>query len=673
MNFKDAVNAQNSGDLKKAEEIYKNILSQNPNNFEALFNYAVLSFNLKNYIKSEDLFKKAILLNSNNHQIYNGYGVLLKELNKDEKAVTNFYRSLEIKEDYLNPYLNLLQIYKKYNNQEEMLKIIDKIISIKPDFPIMYHEKASILSDLEKFDEAINTIETVFKYEEHSIENYFRLYKLCEKKRPDRCEEISDKIINILKEKILVFKIENSPKKMADKKEHADIALVNTFSNVINRKVSILKETQINKISELYYNLGIIYMKIKKLDLAEENLNLAISFDSSNVFYFIKLAETYQLMKKYTAAKKNYEKAIEIEPLNIAANINYAILIKDEFGELENAKKIIIKFDKLFLNNSSITPIKAWILLNEGNYKDGWKAHNAHILKQKNHMKLPQFQLWNKEKLDGNLLIWSGQGIGDFIFFAKIVKLTGAYAKKVLFICDRRLVPIYKRFFEKIDPKKFIIEEKYDKVRFSKHIASEMLGEFFANSVQEINQFSNMKIVPSREWDLEIDNFLSNLPKNKLNVGLSWSTLNTMESNEKNVPLDKFSKIFKKENINFINIQFGDVKEEISSFKEKNKVEFYEYKKLNITKEIDKLLSLINKLDLVITIQNSTAHISLSAGKKTFVLLSYKPPRFYWHGPSPEKSYWYPEAKLYRQKNANHDWTEILDKLSKDLDLTKIN
>jgi len=30
-----------------------------------------------------------------------------------------------------------------------MLKIIDKIISIKPDFPIMYHEKASILQDLE--------------------------------------------------------------------------------------------------------------------------------------------------------------------------------------------------------------------------------------------------------------------------------------------------------------------------------------------------------------------------------------------------------------------------------------------------------------------------------------------------------------------------------------------
>jgi len=102
-------------------------------------------------------------------------------------------------------------------------------------------------------------------------------------------------------------------------------------------------------------------------------------------------------------------------------------------------------------------------------------------------------------------------------------------------------------------------------------------------------------------------------------------------------------------------------------------VHLYEYKNLNITKEIDKLMSLINKLDLVITIQNSTAHISLSIGKETFVLLSYKPPRFYWYGPNTEKSYWYPEATLYRQKDANDDWSKILNKVGKDLDLIKKN
>jgi tetratricopeptide (TPR) repeat protein len=633
MSFQDAVNAQNNGDLKLADKIYKKLLRQQSNNFEILFNYAVLNFNLKNYIKSEELFKKAISLNNDNHQIFNGYGVLLKELNRDEEAAQKFYKSIEIKNDYLSAYLNLFQIYKKYNNQEEMLKIIDKIILIKPNFPIMYHEKASILQDLEKFDEAINSIEMVFEYEKDSIENYLRLYDIYEKKKNfNKCEEISKNVINILEKKV---------------------------------------ETD-SKNSDLYFYFGIAYKNFKKLEIAKKYLKLAIKLNPSKELYYFVLGEIHQQMNEFIEAKENFEQAIKIDPLNVAININYANLIKNEFGEIKEAKKIILKFDTLFPNNKYITTAKAWLLLNQGDYKSGWKAHNAHIAQIKNHMKLPEAKLWKKEKLDGNLLVWSGQGLGDFIFFSKMVGLLDDYAKKILFICDKRLVPIYKRYFTKIKPEKFIIEEEYQKERFSKHIASEMLGEFFANSVEDINNFSKNKLTPSKEWDLEIDNFLSSLPKNKLNVGLSWSTSNKDEIDKKGIKLDKFLEIFKKNNINLINLQFGDVKHEISSFKDKNKVEFYEFKNLNITKEIDKLMSLINKLDLVITIQNTTAHLALSVGKKTFVLLSYAPPRFYWYGPNTEKSYWYPEATLYRQKDANDDWSKILsNKVGKDLDLIK--
>jgi tetratricopeptide (TPR) repeat protein len=635
MNFQDAVNAQNNGDLKLADKIYKKLLSQQSNNFEILFNYAVLNFNLKNYIKSEEFFKKAILINNNNNQIFNGYGVLLKELNRDEEAAEKFYKAIEIKNDYLNAHLNLFQIYKKYNNQEEMLKIIDKVILIKPNFPIMYHEKASILQDLERFDEAINSVEAVFEYEKDSIQNYLRLYDIYKRKKFfDKCEEISKNVIGILEKKI-----------------EADTE--NSF---------------------LYFQLGVAYQIFKNLEIAKKYLKLAIKLNpSKEPSYYSTLAQLHEEMREFIDAKKNFEQAIKIEPLNVDANVNYVNLIRNEFGKNDEAKKIILKFDKLFPNNKNITYTKSWILLNEGDYKNGWKAHNAHIAQIKNHMRLPEVKLWKKEKLDGNLLVWSGQGLGDFIFFSKMVEFLENYAKKIIFICDIRLVPIYKRYFATINSKKFIIEENYQKERFSKHICSEMLGEFFANSIENINKFSYKKLIPSKEWDLEIDNFLSSLPKNKLNIGLSWSTSNKREIDKKGIKLDKFLEIFKKENINLINLQFDDVKDEISFFKDKNKVEFYEYKNLNITTEIDKLMSLINKLDLVITIQNTTAHIALSIGKKTFVLLSYAPPRFYWYGPNTKKSYWYPEATLYRQKDANDDWSRILNKLGKDLDLIKKN
>jgi tetratricopeptide (TPR) repeat protein len=405
MNFQDAINAQNSGDLKTADKIYKKLLNQYPNNFEILFNYAVLNFNLKNYIKSEEFFKKAILLNNNNHQIFNGYGVLLKEVNRDEEAAEKFYKSIEIKNDYLNAHLNLFQIYKKYNNQEEMLKIIDKVILIKPNFPIMYHEKASILQDLERFDEAISSIEAVFEYEKDSIENYLRLYGIYERKNFfDKCEKISKNVINILEEKI-----------ETDKKN-----------------------------SDLYFELGLSYKIFKKLEIAKKYVKLAIKFDASKELYYSTLAEIYGEMKEFIDARKNFEKAIKIEPLNVSTNIKYAMLIKNEFGKVKEAKKIILKFDKLFPDNKNITTAKAWLLLNQGDYKNGWKAHNTHIAQVKNHMRLPEIKLWKKEKLDGNLLVWSGQGLGDFIFFSKMVGLLDNYAKKILFICDKRLEPCRK-------------------------------------------------------------------------------------------------------------------------------------------------------------------------------------------------------------------------------------
>ena len=300
MNFQDAVSAQNNGDLKLADKIYKKLLSQQSDNFEILFNYAVLNFNLKNYIKSEELFKKAILLNNNNHQIFNGYGVLLMKLNRDEDAAEKFFKAIEIKNDYLNAHLNLFQIYKKYNNQEEMLKIIDKVILIKPNFPIMYHEKASILQDLERFDEAINSVEAVFEYEKDSIENYLRLYDIYKTKKIfDKCEEISKNVIGILEKKI---------------------------------------ETDA-KNSFLYFQLGIAYLTFKNLEIAKKNLKLAIKLNPSKYLYYSTLARIHEEMREFIDAKKNLEQAIKIEPLNVDVNVNYVNLIRNEFGKKKRQKK----------------------------------------------------------------------------------------------------------------------------------------------------------------------------------------------------------------------------------------------------------------------------------------------------------------------------------------------
>jgi tetratricopeptide (TPR) repeat protein len=634
MNFQDAINAQSSGDIKKAEKIYKRLLSKDPNNFQILHNYAVINFNLKKFNEAENLFKKAILINKNNHQIFNSYGVLLKEIKQYNEAIAKFNTSIELRDDYLSPYLNLISIYKEYNNQQELLNIYNKIITIKPDFIEMYFEISSIFEDQGKLDDAIKTLKTIFRYAPESIDCHLKISDLNKKNnQPEESKKIIKKIIDIFKNKI---KLE---------KNNADF----------------------------YNNLGFILIKQNQIKEAIEYIKQGININPnlSNLYYNLSRCQIQIEISEFENAKINCEKAISLEPLNVQYNIDYAHLIIKEFYEFEKGIEIIKKFEELNPNNREITWYKSNILLENGNFKDGWNAYNKCIMDKKNQFKLTKLNLWNKEILDGNLLVWSGQGVGDFIFFSKMLKLLIPYAKKIFFICDPRLINIYKRYFSKINNNNFEIEAEYKQKKISKHIAVEMLGTFFANNKEEIDKFSKEELIASNEWDLEIDNFLKGLPKDRLNIGLSWKTANFSERH-RTIELEKFKTLFLRKDINFINLQFGNVTDEVIKFEKEYNLKFHHMNSINNSKDLDKLLSLINKLDLILTIQNTTAHLSLSLQKKTFVLLNYKP-RYYWYGDNPKQCYWYPSAVLFRQKNHKENWVNVLKLVEEDINLIKKN
>ena len=83
--------------------------------------------------------------------------------------------------------------------------------------------------------------------------------------------------------------------------------------------------------------------------------------------------------------------------------------------------------------------------------------------------------------------------------------------------------------------------------------------------------------------------------------------------------------------------------------------------------DIDKLLALISELDLVLTVSNTTAHLSGAIGKKTFLLApDNRAQLFYWMF-SKERTPWYPSIKIFKKKN---NWESALKDIQ--LNLNKI-
>jgi len=71
-------------------------------------------------------------------------------------------------------------------------------------------------------------------------------------------------------------------------------------------------------------------------------------------------------------------------------------------------------------------------------------------------------------------------------------------------------------------------------------------------------------------------------------------------------------------------------------------------------------VSIIDGLDLVISVDTSILHLSGAMGKQTLGLLPFFPD-WRW-GIFEEKTYWYPTIKLFRQKEINN-WKSVFEEV----------
>ena len=120
-------------------------------------------------------------------------------------------------------------------------------------------------------------------------------------------------------------------------------------------------------------------------------------------------------------------------------------------------------------------------------------------------------------------------------------------------------------------------------------------------------------------------------------------------------------------NCDFINLQFGEYDKDLQNLKTNHGINIQTISEVDNYNDIENLAALINCLDLVITIQNSTAHLAGALGKNTWIML-VKNARWHWLI-SEEKSLWYPTARLFRQKKTG-DWNNVINSIGRDLKKT---
>ena len=145
---------------------------------------------------------------------------------------------------------------------------------------------------------------------------------------------------------------------------------------------------------------------------------------------------------------------------------------------------------------------------------------------------------------------------------------------------------------------------------------------------------------------------------------MSWISKNEDIGINKSISLETLNPLLSLKNITFIDLQYNNTIDERKKFYDTNNIKIEKFEHIDNFNDLNGVTSLIEICDFVITISNTTAHLSGSLGKKTYLLLPKgKGLLWYWSSKN-KKSNWYPSIEILQQ-NVVGSWVSVINKLTK--------
>jgi len=455
--------------------------------------------------------------------------------------------------------------------------------------------------------------------------------------------------------------------------------------------------------AENYYNLGVALHQTKKIDDALVMYDECINLDSNFAEAYSNRGAIYRDKYNFTEALTNYLKTIELKPDKLDEYLNFSIVLfnlnkfQDALEICNHAiskggiseRRLLLKYEILFilgrlndandclkvLLNSFPTSSKVlWAVacndLIHGNFQKGWESYESRWLAD---LGIKEYK-FDKPKWLGNfsingltLLVHAEQGLGDTIHFCRYLIELKQHNAKIIFLVHPPLFELLKNIngADQVIP----IGSDEPMPEFDAYIPLLSLPLALKTEIHTIPNtvpylFSTRE--KSHYWH---DKFIQH-KLTGFKVGLVWNggfrpeLPNEHARNERrNISIDLF-KCFKGLNALFFSLQKGEPSE--TEFK--IKMQDWDGPKIfNFMHEVNSFTdtaAIIDQLDLVISVDTSTAHLAGAMGKKVW-MLNRVDSCWRWIVNRTD-SPWYPTMKIYQQQKTC-EWNDVMQLVRDDL------
>ena len=308
------------------------------------------------------------------------------------------------------------------------------------------------------------------------------------------------------------------------------------------------------------------------------------------------------------------------------------------------------------------------VLLLTGEFEIGWRECEWRWKCPEFPSRTPNFPqpIWKGQDIfEKTILVWGEQGVGDRIMFVSLLPKLQSQANQVLVETHQRLVPLFRRSFPKISffgiqdpPNSKLLEESID---YQLPIGS--LGQWFLPDEESFPKHTNYLTACVNKVK-ELREKYQQLEVGKLLIGISWKSSNKDIGKLKSTFLTQWRDLLSQKDCVFINLQYGDVDEEINAFTAQTGISIYQDKDIDSLKDLDGFSAQVSALDLIISTSNTPVHMAGALGKPVWTLLSYVPD-WRWQL-NRSDTLWYSSMVLYRQPMLD-DWASVFQQVQLDL------
>jgi len=253
-----------AGDIPRAETIYREILTEQPDNITALHFLGVIFYQQKKYAGSIRYIKRALQIEPAYADAWNNLGIIQRDLGQFDEAIVSYQKSLFFNPDFVQAYINLGNAFQAVNRLDDAIISYQKATELGPDIAGIYLNLGLIYQKKGQFEEAvmccmkellINPAETKVNYilgtvflAMGEVDRSLVYYRNFLHMNPDIPDEYGDAENNINENKRLAEAV-------ADYKKTSDISILIAVPVFNRKKITQLSLEQMKRYKTGYCRL----------------------------------------------------------------------------------------------------------------------------------------------------------------------------------------------------------------------------------------------------------------------------------------------------------------------------------------------------------------------------------------------------------------------------------